>query len=128
MEAQVLGYIITLVLHASQAFRCRHKLGCAITARPTNTMQAMRVTGGPVALIHRHWLSQTSQPDLLLCMRLQGTSHAQARTVFQLAFARQHACTQLQVTTSLKLSTGGGPVSCVHLSEGGFQVVYPLGL
>ena len=24
--------------------------------------------------------------------------------------------------------TGGGPVSCVQLSEGGFQVVYPLGL
>ena len=34
--------------------------------------------------------------------------------------------TQLHVTTSL--STGGGPVSCVQLSEGGFQVVYPLGL
>ena len=32
----------------------------------------------------------------------------------------------LHVTTSL--STGGGPVSCVQLSEGGFQVVYPLGL
>ena len=26
------------------------------------------------------------------------------------------------------LSTGGGPVGCVQLSEGGFQVVYPLGL
>ena len=34
--------------------------------------------------------------------------------------------TQLHVTTSL--STGGGPVSYVQLSEGGFQVVYPLGL
>ena len=34
--------------------------------------------------------------------------------------------TQLHVTTSL--STGGGPVSCVPLSEGGFQMVYPLGL
>ena len=34
--------------------------------------------------------------------------------------------TQLHVTTSL--STGGGPVSSVQLSEGGFQVVYPLGL
>ena len=34
--------------------------------------------------------------------------------------------TQLHVTTSL--STGGGPVNCVQLSEGGFQVVYPLGL
>ena len=34
--------------------------------------------------------------------------------------------TQLHVTTSL--STGGGPVSCVHLSEGGFPVVSPLGL
>ena len=34
--------------------------------------------------------------------------------------------TQLHVTTSL--STGGGPVSCVQLSEGGFQVVYRLGL
>ena len=34
--------------------------------------------------------------------------------------------TQSHVTTSL--STGGGPVSCVQLSEGGFQVVYPLGL
>ena len=34
--------------------------------------------------------------------------------------------TQLHVTTSL--STGGGPVSCVQLSEGGFRVVYPLGL
>ena len=34
--------------------------------------------------------------------------------------------TQLHVTTSL--STGGGPVSCVQLPEGGFQVVYPLGL
>ena len=34
--------------------------------------------------------------------------------------------TKLHVTTSL--STGGGPVSCVQLSEGGFQVVYPLGL
>ena len=34
--------------------------------------------------------------------------------------------TQLHVTTSL--STGGGPVSCVQSSEGGFQVVYPLGL
>ena len=33
---------------------------------------------------------------------------------------------QLQVTTPP--STGGGPVSCVQLSEGGFQVVYPLGL
>ena len=33
---------------------------------------------------------------------------------------------QLHVTTSL--STGGGPVSYVQLSEGGFQVVYPLGL
>ena len=33
---------------------------------------------------------------------------------------------QLHVATSL--STGGGPVSCVQLSEGGFQVVYPLGL
>ena len=30
------------------------------------------------------------------------------------------------MTTSL--STGGGPVSYVQLSEGGFQVVYPLGL
>ena len=30
------------------------------------------------------------------------------------------------MTTSL--STGGGPVSNVQLSEGGFQVVYPLGL
>ena len=34
--------------------------------------------------------------------------------------------TQLHVTTSL--STGGGPVSCVQVSQGGFQVVYPLGL
>ena len=34
--------------------------------------------------------------------------------------------TQSHVTTSL--STGGGPVSYVQLSEGGFQVVYPLGL
>ena len=34
--------------------------------------------------------------------------------------------TQLHVTTSL--STEGGPVSCVQLSEGGFQVVYSLGL
>ena len=34
--------------------------------------------------------------------------------------------TQLHVTTSL--STGGGPVSYVLLSEGGSQVVYPLGL
>ena len=34
--------------------------------------------------------------------------------------------TQLHVTTSL--STGGGPVSYVQLSEGGFQVVYPPGL
>ena len=34
--------------------------------------------------------------------------------------------TQLHVTTSL--STGGGPVSFVQLSEGGFQVVYPLSL
>ena len=34
--------------------------------------------------------------------------------------------TQLHVTTSL--STGGGPVSYVQLSEGGFQVVYPLAL
>ena len=33
---------------------------------------------------------------------------------------------QLHLTTSL--STGGGPVSYVQLSEGGFQVVYPLGL
>ena len=31
--------------------------------------------------------------------------------------------TQLHVTTSL--STGGGHVSYVQLSEGGFQVVYP---
>ena len=30
------------------------------------------------------------------------------------------------MTTSL--STGGGPVSYVQLSEGAFQVVYPLGL
>ena len=34
--------------------------------------------------------------------------------------------TQLHEATSL--STGGGPVSCVQLSEGGFRVVYPLGL
>ena len=34
--------------------------------------------------------------------------------------------TQLHVTTSL--STGGGPVSYVQMSEGMFQVVYPLGL
>ena len=34
--------------------------------------------------------------------------------------------TQLHVTTSL--STRGGPVSYVQLSEGGFQVIYPLGL
>ena len=34
--------------------------------------------------------------------------------------------TQLHVTTSL--STGGGPMSYVHLSEEGFQVVYLLGL
>ena len=34
--------------------------------------------------------------------------------------------TQLHVTTSP--STGGGPVSCVQLSERGFQVVYPLDL
>ena len=34
--------------------------------------------------------------------------------------------TQLHVTTSL--STGGGPVSYVQLSEGGFQVFYLLGL
>ena len=34
--------------------------------------------------------------------------------------------TQLRVTTSL--IRGGGPVSCVQLSEGGFQIVYPLGL
>ena len=34
--------------------------------------------------------------------------------------------TQLHVTTSLR--TGGGPVSYMQLSEGGFQVVYPLGL
>ena len=36
--------------------------------------------------------------------------------------------TLLHVTTSL--STGGGPVSCVQLSEGGFQVdgFYHLGL
>ena len=34
--------------------------------------------------------------------------------------------THKTVTTSL--STGGGPVSYVQLSEGGFQVVYPLGL
>ena len=34
--------------------------------------------------------------------------------------------TQLHVTTSL--STGGGPVSCVQLSEGGVQVVYHLGV
>ena len=34
--------------------------------------------------------------------------------------------TQSHVTTSL--STGGGPVSYVQLSEGGFRVVYPLGL
>ena len=34
--------------------------------------------------------------------------------------------TQLQVTTSL--STGGGPVICVQLSEAGFQVVHPPGL
>ena len=33
--------------------------------------------------------------------------------------------TQLHVTTSL--STGGGPVSCMQLSEGGFLVVYTLG-
>ena len=33
---------------------------------------------------------------------------------------------QLHVTASLR--TGGGPVSCVQLSEGGFQVVYPLSL
>ena len=36
------------------------------------------------------------------------------------------AVAQPSVTTSL--STGGGPVSYVQLSEGGFQVVYPLGL
>ena len=34
--------------------------------------------------------------------------------------------TQLHVTTSL--STGGGPVTYVQLSERGFQVVYPLSL
>ena len=34
--------------------------------------------------------------------------------------------TQLHVTTLL--STGGGPVRCVHLLEGGFQVVYSLGV
>ena len=34
--------------------------------------------------------------------------------------------TPLHMTTSL--STGGGPVSYVQLSEGDFQVVYPLGL
>ena len=34
--------------------------------------------------------------------------------------------TQLHVTTSL--STGGGPVSYVQLSEGGFQAVCPLAL
>ena len=33
---------------------------------------------------------------------------------------------ELHVTTTL--GTGGGPVSCVQLSEGGFQVVYHLGL
>ena len=33
--------------------------------------------------------------------------------------------TQLHVTTSL--STRGGPVSYLQLSEGGLQVVYPLG-
>ena len=46
-------------------------------------------------------------------------------------FGFDYACppgfpTQLHVTTTL--STGGGPVSSVQLSEGGFQVVYPLGL
>ena len=34
--------------------------------------------------------------------------------------------TQLHVTTLL--STDGGPVSCVQLSEGFFQVVHSLGL
>ena len=34
--------------------------------------------------------------------------------------------TQLHVNTSFR--TGEGPVSCVQLSEGGDQVVYPLGL
>ena len=34
--------------------------------------------------------------------------------------------TQLLVTTSV--GTRGGPVSCLQLSEGGFQVVCPLGL
>ena len=34
--------------------------------------------------------------------------------------------TQLHVNTSLR--TGEGPVSCMQLSEGGFMVVYPLGL
>ena len=34
--------------------------------------------------------------------------------------------THLHVTTSL--STGRSPVTYVQLSEGGFQVVYPLGL
>ena len=34
--------------------------------------------------------------------------------------------TELHVTTLL--STGGGPVSYVQLSPGGFQVDYPLGL
>ena len=33
---------------------------------------------------------------------------------------------QLRVT--ILLSTGGGPLAYVQLSEGGFQVVYPLGI
>ena len=34
----------------------------------------------------------------------------------------------LRLAHATSLSTGGGPVSYVQLSEGGFQVVNPLGL
>ena len=43
------------------------------------------------------------------------------------ALQRCHEST-VYVLLLQSLSTGGGPGSSVQLSEGGFQVVYPLGL
>ena len=75
---------------------------------------------------------QTSQPYLVqenlhccyinqLCIEFALTSRYD-----QMHGTDRTARLQLDVTTSL--STGGGPVSCVQLSEGSFQVVYPFGL
>ena len=122
--------LLVVVLHLLSNPSCRHEVGASWTDVAVTLVVG---TSGPAAEV----AGLVARPLPLGEMaRVEAQRSSGRRTRLKLTPSSEglgfdSACapgfrTQLHVTTSL--STGGGPVSYVQLSEGGFQVVYPLGL